>query len=195
MYVSTLYIYPKIRKRQTFAQTLYLASSLAMATTAEPILLHPDHVSHDYVVYLGVAGMMTLLATVCVVLRFISRKLTLFWYWDDWAILGALVFAYGYLVTTALAATVGGAGYSINQYSLPQLERYLQASGHILHSLLEPKPSHLLKLKLASRSLLPTVSFTMPVLPCPRLRSYSYIVVSLRWTDRFCSPYALWVAS
>lgn len=97
-----------------------------MATIAEPTTLHPDHVSHDYVVFLGVAGMMTLIATVCVFLRFTSRKLTLFWSWDDWAVLGALVFAYGFLTCTALVATVGGAGYPINQYSLPQLEKYLQ---------------------------------------------------------------------
>ena len=114
-----------------------------MATVTEPTPLHPDHVSHEYVVFLGIAGMMTLLATVCVVLRFASRKLTLFWYLDDWASLGALGFAYGFLVTTALVATVGGAGYPINQYSLLQLEKYLQASD-LLSPLSEYRTSHAL---------------------------------------------------
>ena len=109
-----------------------------MDTIIGPTTLHPDQVSHKYVVFLGVAGVMTLLATISVILRFTSRRLTLFWYWDDWAILGALVFAYGFLMTTAVVATVGGAGYPITQYSLLQLEKYLQVSDNIICSLYKP---------------------------------------------------------
>jgi hypothetical protein len=38
----------------------------------------------------------------------------------------SLVFAYGFLTTTVLVATVGGAGYYIVEYSLDQLEIYLK---------------------------------------------------------------------
>ena len=176
------------------AQALSPASS-AMATTTGPASLHPDQVSHRYVVFLGVAGVMTLLATVSVILRFASRRLTLFWYWDDWAILGALVFAYGFLMTTALVATVGGAGYHVNQYSLLQLEKYLQASDDTIYSIFKPGKSHVLTYIFRYRSLLLTMSFTMQVLPYRRPRSYSYTVVSLRWTGRSCFGRVSWVAS
>ena len=166
-----------------------------MATITGPASLHPDQVSHRYAVFLGVAGMMTLLATVSVILRFASRKLTLYWYWDDWAILGALVFSYGFLTTTALVATVGGAGYPVNQYSLLQLEKYLQASDDIIYSMFKPGTIHVLTYIFRSRSLSPTMSSTMLVLPYRRPRSYSYTVVSLRWTGRSYFGRVSWVAS
>ena len=115
-----------------------------MATATGPTPLHPDQISHGYAVFLGVAAAMTLLATVSVLLRFVSRKLTLFWYWDDWAVLGALVLSYGFLTTTALVATVGGAGYPVNQYSLLQLEKYLQASNDTIYSMFYHGTSHML---------------------------------------------------
>lgn len=105
-----------------------------MATAAQASPLHPNRISDGYVVFLGLAGMMTFLSTICVALRFISLRLTLFLYSDDFAALGALLFAYGCPITTALVATLGGAGYHITTYSLLQLKTYLQASrftGHI----------------------------------------------------------------
>ncbi|KAF7442273.1 hypothetical protein A1F97_04541 [Pyrenophora tritici-repentis] len=88
--------------------------------------LHPDEISHSYVVFIGITSAMTALATACVIARFASRLKTISLWWDDWAILASLVFAYGFLTTTVLVATVGGAGYHISEYSLAQLEKYLK---------------------------------------------------------------------
>ena len=109
-----------------------------MANITGPVSLHPDHISHKIVVFLGITGAMTLLATASVILRFTSRKLTLFCYWDDWASLGALALSYGVLTTIALSATAGGAGYPVNEYSLLQLEKYLQASDDAIYSMFKP---------------------------------------------------------
>ncbi|PYI26787.1 hypothetical protein BP00DRAFT_450878 [Aspergillus indologenus CBS 114.80] len=87
----------------------------------------PDHISPLYVVFLSVAGVMTFVSTCLVVARFISRSLTISIKWDDWFCLLALIFAYGFLCTTALVATVGHSGYHITQYTDPLvLEKFFQ---------------------------------------------------------------------
>ncbi|KAE8374945.1 hypothetical protein BDV26DRAFT_283842 [Aspergillus bertholletiae] len=94
-----------------------------LASTPSPL---PDHISHNYVIFLGIGSMMTFLSTLLVTARFLSRWFTWSVKWDDWACLGALIFAYGFLTTTALVATVGRAGYHLDQYNYSVLERYLQ---------------------------------------------------------------------
>ncbi|KAH8714029.1 hypothetical protein GQ44DRAFT_625283, partial [Phaeosphaeriaceae sp. PMI808] len=78
------------------------------------------------IVFIDITSAMTALATASVIARFVSRLKTISLWWDDWAILASLVFAYGYLTTTILVATVRGAGYHIFEYSLAQLEKYLK---------------------------------------------------------------------
>ncbi|PWY90617.1 hypothetical protein BO94DRAFT_593529 [Aspergillus sclerotioniger CBS 115572] len=86
----------------------------------------PDQISPHYVVFIGVGAMMTFLSTASVAIRFVSRVLTISVKWDDWACLGALVFAYGFMITTVVVAIVGRAGYHIAQYDAHTLEKYLQ---------------------------------------------------------------------
>ncbi|KAE8138752.1 hypothetical protein BDV38DRAFT_270291 [Aspergillus pseudotamarii] len=69
---------------------------------------------------------MTVLSTLLVFARFLSRYFTWPAKWDDWACLGALIFAYGFLTTTALVATVGRRVYHLVQYNYSVLEKYLQ---------------------------------------------------------------------
>lgn len=82
----------------------------------------PNEISHYCVIFLGVTAMMTFLSTVSVILRFTSRGITLSVKWDDWACLGALVFAYGFLMSISLDSTVGRAGYHVEEYSMQTLE-------------------------------------------------------------------------
>ncbi|KAL4747554.1 hypothetical protein BDW72DRAFT_209501 [Aspergillus terricola var. indicus] len=91
--------------------------------TPDPL---PDHISHNYVIFISVASVMTLISTVIVALRILTRVLTISAKWDDWAILGALVFAYGFLTTTVLVATVAHAGYQITQYDMATLGKWSQ---------------------------------------------------------------------
>lgn len=88
--------------------------------------LMPDKISDSYAVCLGLTAMMTFLSTIAVICRFVSRRLTLSVKWDDWTCLGALVFAYGMLIDLALGATIGRAGYHIEDYSMRTLEKYVQ---------------------------------------------------------------------
>lgn len=86
-----------------------------------------EHSHHLNVIFVAVTGLMTLLSTCLVALRFISRSLTLSIKLDDWFCLLALIFSYGLLCTTALVTTVGHAGIHIAQYKDPLvLERYFQ---------------------------------------------------------------------
>ncbi|GKZ63770.1 hypothetical protein AnigIFM50267_000053 [Aspergillus niger] len=86
-----------------------------------------EHSFHLNVTFVSVTGVMTLLSTCLVALRFISRSLTLSIKLDDWFCLLALIFSYGLLCTTALVTTVGHAGIHIIQYKDPLvLERYFQ---------------------------------------------------------------------
>ncbi|KAK7225806.1 hypothetical protein V2G26_013809 [Clonostachys chloroleuca] len=93
--------------------------------SAADFVPHPDGISPLYVTCIIEASVMTGLSTLCVLLRFIQRHSTEYG-WDDWFILGALVFAYGFLATTVLAATLVHAGYHITGYTIPELETYMK---------------------------------------------------------------------
>lgn len=95
-----------------------------MASSAAPTL-HPDHISPLYVQFLVVASVMTALSTICTGLRFVQR-LSMGFMWDDWCLLGALVFAFGFMITTVLVATLVHAGYHINEYVLWELSTYMK---------------------------------------------------------------------
>ncbi|KAL5047701.1 hypothetical protein BDW71DRAFT_206070 [Aspergillus fruticulosus] len=45
----------------------------------------PDHISHNYVIFISVAAVVTLLSAIIIVLRIIARVLTISAKWDDWA--------------------------------------------------------------------------------------------------------------
>ena len=94
----------------------------------------PNEISHYCLIFRGTTAMMTVLSTVSVILRFTSRRLTFSIKWDDWACLGALVFAYGYLASISLDSTVGPAGHHIEEYSMQTNGKIV--SGINLHHLM-----------------------------------------------------------
>jgi hypothetical protein len=96
-----------------------------MSTILPPPVYH-DEISDGYVDFLAVTGVFTFLSIFSVALRFFQRIRSRQTGWDDWAILFSLVFSVGLMITTALVATVGGAGYHIWTYTLPQLEDYIK---------------------------------------------------------------------
>ncbi|KAI1486254.1 hypothetical protein F5X96DRAFT_256361 [Biscogniauxia mediterranea] len=102
---------------------------MIMASATQPTQGHPDRISEEHTVTLGINAAMTFLATLTVSLRFISRRITVrhFW-WDDWAILASLSVSLIFLSLDVVIATVGGAGYHIQTYSRDQLSTYLQIS-------------------------------------------------------------------
>ena len=110
--------------------TIYSPQALSiqsiMPANEQPPSTHPDQISHGYIVFLSVGGVFTFLITVCVLMRFLARRLAMGFWWDDWTILAAFIFAYGFMINTTLSATVGGAGYHIYEYSSDQLEKYLK---------------------------------------------------------------------
>ncbi|CRG87521.1 hypothetical protein PISL3812_04539 [Talaromyces islandicus] len=89
----------------------------------QPFEEHPDRVSKREYDVLALNAVFTFLATISVIVRFITRKYSSemkFW-WDDWMILVALVAAIAFLVLGVVDRTVGGAGYHIETYSREQL--------------------------------------------------------------------------
>ncbi|PHH64522.1 hypothetical protein CDD81_4301 [Ophiocordyceps australis] len=97
---------------------------------ARPFVGHPDRVSEREYSVLALDAVFTLLATVVVVARFVTRSYCSkmkFW-WDDWMILVALVAAVAFLVLGVVDRTVGGAGYHVETYSRQQLTTFFQLS-------------------------------------------------------------------
>ncbi|ESZ89959.1 hypothetical protein SBOR_9649 [Sclerotinia borealis F-4128] len=101
---------------------------------------HPNAVSPGYVTYDIVACILTFIATICVVLRFIHRSRTKDYMLDDWAILLSLIFDIGVLIGTLLisAPSVSGAGYHITAYTIPELNMYfkLALASNVLYNML-----------------------------------------------------------
>ncbi|KAI1272358.1 hypothetical protein F5Y07DRAFT_380243 [Xylaria sp. FL0933] len=85
--------------------------------------LHPNRVNIAYLNYDIISGVLALISTICVSLRFVQRLRTDTLWWDDWTILSALALAIGVFITNVLATvpSIGAAGYHINSYSLEQL--------------------------------------------------------------------------
>lgn len=86
----------------------------------------PNKMSHTHVVYIIVGTVGIFLSTLAVILRFTSRLLTLSIRWDDWACLGALIFAYACIITVILDATIGHSGYDTRLYSMSMLEMLIK---------------------------------------------------------------------
>lgn len=72
--------------------------------------------SHGGVVALSFTIVMTVVATLFIVLRFWSRRMTRFGlWWDDWFAIATLVCLYAVLVLSAYAVYVGGIGKPLTQ--------------------------------------------------------------------------------
>lgn len=98
------------------------------ALPPQPPPFDTHKITDVYVKFIAVTVLLTVLSTSTVILRYLSRRATRSWSYDDWAILVALILAYGFLATTVIVGTVGGAGRHASEYTFPELERYLQVS-------------------------------------------------------------------
>lgn len=97
-----------------------------MASMISPVDLMPSGIEHGNGVMVAITTLFTFLATVAVILRFISRRISVTVKWDDWFSLIALIFAYGCFIVTLLDATIAHGGYDIEYYSAATLEKYLE---------------------------------------------------------------------
>ncbi|KAJ6020369.1 hypothetical protein N7540_005873 [Penicillium herquei] len=91
-----------------------------------PVDLMPSGIEHGNVTLVIITSVFTLLSTVAVILRFISRRISMSVKWDDWFSLIALILAYACLVVTVLDATIAHGGYNIEYYSAATLEKFLK---------------------------------------------------------------------
>ncbi|KAI1447315.1 hypothetical protein F5Y02DRAFT_424493 [Annulohypoxylon stygium] len=100
-----------------------------MPGSGQPTNEHPPQgISRREVDTIGINAAFTFLATVLVILRFFSRKISVaprLW-WDDWTILLSLLAAIAFFVLVVVNAIVGGNGYHIQTYSREQLSTYYQ---------------------------------------------------------------------
>ncbi|KAI0394538.1 hypothetical protein F5Y17DRAFT_427711 [Xylariaceae sp. FL0594] len=90
--------------------------------------LHPDEIAHDYVVVIAVESTLTLIALICVLLRFYQQKRNWKLGWDDWTCLGALALCLPLLASTVICATLGHAGYHLWTYTQAELELFCKSS-------------------------------------------------------------------
>jgi hypothetical protein len=72
------------------------------------------------------AGILMGLASVCLALRFFHRYRCNHLWWDDWAILAALITGAGAYISGVLAAvpSIGAAGYHIDTFTIPRLNTW-----------------------------------------------------------------------
>lgn len=103
-----------------------------MASTMSPVDLMPSGIEYENGIVVAITTIFTFLAIVAVILRFISRRISMSLKWDDWFSLIALIFAFGCFIVTLLDATIAHGGYDIEYYSAATLERYLKVKIFIL---------------------------------------------------------------
>ncbi|KAJ5887304.1 hypothetical protein N7504_011351 [Penicillium tannophilum] len=97
-----------------------------MASIMSPVDLMPTGIEYGNGIVVAITTIFTVLAIVAVILRFISRRISMSVKWDDWFSLIALIFAFGCFIVTLLDATIAHGGYDIEYYSAATLERYLK---------------------------------------------------------------------
>ena len=99
---------------------------MASETAAARTPLSPDELGNKVEIAISIAVVMTLVATLSVVLRFFARRRSASIGYDDWTVLAALVCSYAYCIVSVMGVTVGHGGFHIDQYSGPQLEKFMQ---------------------------------------------------------------------
>lgn len=110
--------------RESFSSMWTMATLTYQALTPSP--LPEEKVSHHGLVFLAVAPLLTLLSTVCVVLRTLSRRMASSFQIDDWTVLAALICAYGAIITAMLSVTVGHGSYDLEQYNKSQPKTWMK---------------------------------------------------------------------
>jgi hypothetical protein len=101
------------------------------STLNQPFVEHPDRVSPREIDVLALDAVFTFLATISVIIRFITRKYSeLKFWWDDWMILVAWFAAIAFLILGVVDRTVGGAGYHIETYTREQLTTFFKVRNY-----------------------------------------------------------------
>lgn len=92
--------------------------------------LHPNQPSASFLHGSIALGVLTLVATGFVVMRFVQRLKTLELGVDDYLVLSALVFCIGIFINTVLSTmpNIGGGGYHITEYTFDQLNTFCKVS-------------------------------------------------------------------
>ncbi|CZT23718.1 uncharacterized protein RCC_09432 [Ramularia collo-cygni] len=84
-----------------------------------------DHpISRDFVIVIAVTAVFTFLSGLTIILRFLSRRISSKLGLDDWFVLAAYVCALAFVATNVLAATIGMAGYPVEELDTPHLVAY-----------------------------------------------------------------------
>lgn len=92
--------------------------------------LHPDQPSASFLHGSIALGVLTLVATGFVAMRFVQRLKTLELGLDDYLVLAALIFSIGIFINTVLSTmpSIGAGGYHITEYTVDQLNTFCKVS-------------------------------------------------------------------
>ncbi|KAJ8120246.1 hypothetical protein O1611_g10415 [Lasiodiplodia mahajangana] len=89
-------------------------------------MAHPAAIAEPWPRYIALMAVLTFLSTVAVVLRVLDRLRRKDFGWDDWTMFGSFFLSLGFLALFVICPTVGGAGYHIETYTIPQVNNFLK---------------------------------------------------------------------
>ncbi|KAI1126420.1 hypothetical protein F5Y10DRAFT_244730 [Nemania abortiva] len=87
---------------------------------------HPDTIPEPWPRYIAVMSVLTFLSTVTILLRVIERWTHSSFWWDDWTMFSSFFVSLGFFALFILCPTLGGAGYHVDTYTVPQLNTFLK---------------------------------------------------------------------
>ncbi|PLB53899.1 hypothetical protein P170DRAFT_460209, partial [Aspergillus steynii IBT 23096] len=109
---------------QQFCQQFFTMEAEASDEGEWPPL--PNEMTHEGRAVLGLHVCLLSLSTICMILRFLARRMASSLQIDDWSSLASLFFAYAQTITSTLSITIGHGGYEIQQYSESQLRTWMK---------------------------------------------------------------------
>ncbi|KAI1316486.1 hypothetical protein F5Y16DRAFT_393128 [Xylariaceae sp. FL0255] len=91
---------------------------------SETFVPHPSAIAEPWPGYIALLSTLTVLSTVFIFLRVMSRWKLGDFGWDDWTMFLSYFFSLAFLADYILCATVGGAGYPVETYTIAQLNAF-----------------------------------------------------------------------
>ncbi|KAJ2990485.1 hypothetical protein NUW58_g2926 [Xylaria curta] len=97
---------------------------------------HPDVIPEPWPRFIAVMSTLTFLSTLTIFLRIVERWTRSCFGWDDWTMFASFFSSLGFLALFILCPTVGGAGYHVETYTIPQLNTFLKIiyAGNIVYN-------------------------------------------------------------
>ncbi|KAI0798924.1 hypothetical protein GGR55DRAFT_529464 [Xylaria sp. FL0064] len=103
---------------------------------SDTFVAHPSQIAEPWPRYIALMSVLTFLSAVTIVLRIMIRRTRRDFGWDDWTMFASFFLSLVFLALYIICPTVGGAGYHIETYTIPQLNAFLKIlyAGNIVYN-------------------------------------------------------------